>query len=91
MVSTFEEDDVGVKVAVYSVSELELKSEIVPFKTITLSNGLDVVLTPTNYLHTIQSAKAVIEQNRQFRSIIIITRKRLDSKSSPTIVLDSES
>lgn len=43
--------------------------EIEPFKTITLSNGLDVVLTPTNYLHTIQSAKAVIEQNRQFRSI----------------------
>ena len=34
MVSTFEEDDVGVKVAVYSVSELELKSEIVPFKTV---------------------------------------------------------
>ena len=43
--------------------------DIEPFKTITLSNGLDVVLTPTNYLHTIQSAKAVIEQNRQFRSI----------------------
>ena len=42
---------------------------IEPFKTITLSNGLDVVITPTNYLHTIQSAKAVIEQNRQFRTI----------------------
>lgn len=43
--------------------------DIEPFKTITLTNGLDVVLTPTNYMHTIQSAKAVIEQNRQFRSI----------------------
>jgi hypothetical protein len=43
--------------------------DIEPFKTVTLSNGLDVVLTPTNYLHTITSAKAVIEQNRQFRSI----------------------
>ena len=43
--------------------------DIEPFKTITPTNGLDVVLTPTNYMHTIQSAKAVIEQNRQFRSI----------------------
>jgi hypothetical protein len=46
VVSTFEEDDVGVKVAVYSVSELELKSEIVPFKTVISLTVNSVVSLP---------------------------------------------
>lgn len=43
--------------------------EVKAFEEIVLSNGLVVVITPTNYLHTIQGAKAVIEQNRNFRNV----------------------
>lgn len=43
--------------------------EIEPLKEVVLSNGLKVLISPTNYMHTIQGAKAVIEQNRQFQNI----------------------
>ena len=43
--------------------------EIEAVKDITLSNGLTASISPTNYIHTVQSAKAVIEQNRNFQSI----------------------
>lgn len=43
--------------------------EIEAVKQITLSNGLLAELSPTNYIHTVQGAKAVIEQNRNFQNI----------------------
>lgn len=43
--------------------------EIEAIKEITLSNGLLAELSPTNYIHTVQGAKAVIEQNRNFQNI----------------------
>jgi|TARA_B100001093_G_scaffold267856_1_gene256183 hypothetical protein len=49
--------------------QLATAQEVTPLKEITLSNGLECVLSPTNYIHTVQGAKAIIEQNRNFRSI----------------------
>ena len=44
-------------------------TEVEPFKKVELSNGLIATIPPTNYLHTVQGAKAIIEQNREFRNI----------------------
>tara|TARA_B100000902_G_scaffold16383_1_gene19649 strand:- start:1049 stop:1891 length:843 start_codon:yes stop_codon:yes gene_type:complete len=43
--------------------------EIEAVKEVTLSNGLIASISPTNYIHTVQSAKTVIEQNRNFQNI----------------------
>ncbi len=43
--------------------------EIVALKDVQLSNGLIANISPTNYIHTVQSAKTIIEQNRNFQNI----------------------
>tara|TARA_B100001057_G_scaffold424077_1_gene446612 strand:+ start:8894 stop:9736 length:843 start_codon:yes stop_codon:yes gene_type:complete len=53
--------DLGVALA--NAQEVSASTEV------TLSNGLIATLRPTNYVHTIQSAKTVIEQNRTFQNI----------------------
>ena len=55
--------DLDLSVALAESQEIEALKEVV------LSNGLKVLISPTNYMHTIQGAKAVIEQNRQFQNI----------------------
>lgn len=48
---------------------IQSAEDVIARQDINLSNGLVANISPTNYIHTVQSAKTIIEQNRNFRNI----------------------
>lgn len=48
---------------------IQSAEEVIARQDVNLSNGLIANISPTNYIHTVQSAKTIIEQNRNFRNV----------------------